>query len=190
MNKFELNKVLKIELNEFDKTINPFQRDDVLFVHASEYPEYIEVETEEILHDENNEPSKTTTIIDKNSNSTAKNVVNRNSNSHYFTTNFSDGSLMLVAHNIYCVNHKMFNEISVNISNPSKGQITQISYNITNGNLSSYITENGSLLSLSDNEIRSRLLQILQVATTYAKTITIENLIDNGYSKKLNYSER
>ena len=54
MNKFELNKALKVELNEFDKTVNPFQRDDVLFVHASEYPEYVEVKIEEILHNENN----------------------------------------------------------------------------------------------------------------------------------------
>ena len=75
MNKFELNKALKVELNEFDKTINPFQRDDVLFVHASEYPEYVEVKIEEILHNENNEPSKTTTITNKSSNSIAKNIV-------------------------------------------------------------------------------------------------------------------
>lgn len=143
MNKFELNKALKVELNEFDKTINPFQRDDVLFVHASEYPEYVEVKIEEILHNENNEPSKTTTITNKSSNSIAKNIVNRNSNSYYFNNNFSDGSSMTIAHNMYCVNHTMKNELSVNIINPLKGQVTEISYDIASGKLTSYIVEDG-----------------------------------------------
>lgn len=190
MNKFELNKALKVELNEFDKTINPFQRDDVLFVHASEYPEYVEVKIEEILHDENNEPSKTTTITNKNSNSVAKNIVNRNSNSYYFNSNFSDGSSMTIAHNMYCVNHTMANELSVNIINPLKGQVTEISYDIVSGKLTSYIVEDGIKLSIPDEEVRDKLLQILKVAITYAKTVTIDNLVDNGYSKILNCSER
>ncbi len=190
MNKFELNKALKVELNEFDKTINPFQRDDVLFVHASEYPEYVEVKIEEILHNENNEPSKTTTITNKSSNSIAKNIVNRNSNSYYFNNNFSDGSSMTIAHNMYCVNHTMKNELSVNIINPLKGQVTEISYDIASGKLTSYIVEDGIKLSISDDEVRDKLLKILKIAITYAKTITIDNLVDNGYSKILNCSER
>lgn len=190
MNKFELNKTLKVELNEFDKAINPFQREDVLFVHASEYPEYIKVETKEVLHDENNEPSKTTTITNKNNNSTAKNIINRNSNSYYFTSNFSDGSSMIIAHNMYCLNHIIANELSVDIANPLKGQVTEISYNIATGKLTSYIVENGIELSTSDDEVRDKLLQILKVATTYAKTVTTDNLVDNGYSKTLNCSER
>lgn len=190
MNKFELNKALKVGLNEFDKTINPFQRDDVLFVHSSEYPENIQVETNEILHDNQNEPSKTTIITDSKSNSIAKNVVNRNSNSHYFVSNFNDGSSMSISHNIYCINYKMINEVTVNITNPTKGQVTEISYNVSTGTLTSYIVENGMNVTLAEDEVRDKLLQILAVATNYAKSITIDNLIDNGYSKTLNYSER
>lgn len=190
MNKFELNKALKVELNEFDKTINPFQRDDVLFLHASEYPENILVETDEVLHDNQNEPSKTTTITDKKTNSIAKNIINRYSNSHYFTSNFNDGSSMSISHNVYCINSRLINEISVNITNPTKGQVTEISYDISNGTLTSYIVENGMKVTLPENEVRDKLLQILAVATNYAKSITIDNLVDNGYSKTLNYSER
>lgn len=190
MNKFELNKALKVALNEFDKTINPFQRDDVLFVDTNEYPEHIEVEINEILHDNNNEPSKTTTIIDKKTNSVAKNIVNRYSNSHYFTSNFKDGSSMSISHNNYYINYKMKNELSVNITNPTLGQVTKISYDISNGTLTYYIVENGMEVTLPKNEVRDKLLQILLTSINYARSITIDNLIDNGYSKKLNCSER
>lgn len=190
MNRFELNQALKVELNEFDKTINPFQRDDVLFVDTNEYPEHIEVEINEILHDNNNEPSKTTTITDKKSNSVAKNIVNRYSNSHYFTSNFADGSSLSISHNIYYINYIMKNEVSVNITNPKLGQVTEISYDISNGTLKYYIVENGIEVELPKNEVRDKLLQVLEASINYAKSITIDNLIDNGYSKILNCSER
>ena len=84
----------------------------------------------------------------------------------------------------------MKNELSVNIINPLKGQVTEISYDIASGKLTSYIVEDGIKLSISDDEVRDKLLQILKIAITYAKTITIDNLVDNGYSKILNCSER
>ena len=41
----------------------------------------------------------------------------------------------------------MKNEVSVNITNPKLGQVTEISYDISNGTLKYYIVENGCLLS-------------------------------------------
>ena len=84
MNKFELNKALKVKLNEFDKTINPFERNDVLFINESEYPEFLEVTTEEVTHENNKDPYKTITISDKKDRFIAKNKITRNSNSYYF----------------------------------------------------------------------------------------------------------
>ena len=88
MNRFELNKALKVKLNEFDKTINPFERNDVLFINESEYPEFLEVTTEEVTHENNKDPYKTITISDKKDRFIAKNKITRNSNSYYLSSNF------------------------------------------------------------------------------------------------------
>ena len=84
----------------------------------------------------------------------------------------------------------MKNEVSVNITNPKLGQVTEISYDISNGTLKYYIVENGIEVELPKNEVRDKLLQVLVASRNYAKSITIDNLIDNGYSKILNCSER
>ena len=84
----------------------------------------------------------------------------------------------------------MKNEVSVNITNPKLGQVTEISYDISNGTLKYYIVENGIEVELPKNEVRDKLLQVLVASINYAKSITIDNLIDNGYSKILNCSER
>ena len=84
----------------------------------------------------------------------------------------------------------MKNEVSVNITHPKLGQVTEISYDISNGTLKYYIVENGIEVELPKNEVRDKLLQVLVASRNYAKSITIDNLIDNGYSKILNCSER
>ena len=84
----------------------------------------------------------------------------------------------------------MKNEVSVNITHPKLGQVTEISYDVSNGTLKYYIVENGIEVELPKNEVRDKLLQVLVASINYAKSITIDNLIDNGYSKILNCSER
>lgn len=190
MNKFELNKALKTRLNEFDKTINPFERNDVLFVSENEYPEFLEVTVEEVTHENNKDPYKTITITDKKDNFIAKNKVTRNSNSYYLSSNFNDSSSLLISHSIYSLGNKIMNEVSASVNNHLIGQTIEISYNIATGDLTSFVIENGKKVELSNEEAREKLLQILRVSTTYAKTITLDNLVDNGYSKTLNCSER
>lgn len=190
MNKFELNKALKVKLNEFDKTINPFERSDVLFINESEYPEFLEVTTEEVTHENNKDPYKTITISDRKDNFIAKNKITRNSNSYYLSSNFNDSSSLLISHSIYSLGNKIMNEVSASVNNHLMGQTIEISYNISTGDLTSFVIENGKKIELSNEEAREKLLQILRVSTTYAKTITLDNLVDNGYSKTLNCSER
>lgn len=190
MNRFELNKALKVKLNEFDKTINPFERNDVLFINESEYPEFLEVTTEEVTHENNKDPYKTITISDKKDRFIAKNKITRNSNSYYLSSNFNDSSSLLISHNIYSLGNKIMNEVSASVNNLLIGQTIEISYNISTGNLTSFVIENNKKVELSNEEAREKLLQILKVSTTYAKTIILDNLVDNGYSKTLNCSER
>ncbi len=190
MNKFELNKALKVKLNEFDKTINPFERNDVLFINESEYPEFLEVTTEEVTHENNKDPYKTITISDKKDRFIAKNKITRNSNSYYLSSNFNDSSSLLISHNIYSLGNKIMNEVSASVNNHLIGQTIEISYNISTGDLTSFVIENNKKVELSNEEAREKLLQILKVSTTYAKTIILDNLVDNGYSKTLNCSER
>ena len=142
MNRFELNKALKVKLNEFDKTINPFERNDVLFINESEYPEFLEVTTEEVTHENNKDPYKTITISDKKDRFIAKNKITRNSNSYYLSSNFNDSSSLLISHNIYSLGNKIMNEVSASVNNHLIGQTIEISYNISTGDLTSFVIEN------------------------------------------------
>ena len=163
MNRFELNKALKVKLNEFDKTINPFERNDVLFINESEYPEFLEVTTEEVTHENNKDPYKTITISDKKDRFIAKNKITRNSNSYYLSSNFNDSSSLLISHNIYSLGNKIMNEVSASVNNHLIGQTIEISYNISTGDLTSFVIENNKKVELSNEEAREKLLQILNV---------------------------
>ena len=163
MNRFELNKALKVKLNEFDKTINPFERNDVLFINESEYPEFLEVTTEEVTHENNKDPYKTITISDKKDRFIAKNKITRNSNSYYLSSNFNDSSSLLISHNIYSLGNKIMNEVSASVNNHLIGQTIEISYNISTGNLTSFVIENNKKVELSNEEAREKLLQILNI---------------------------
>ena len=121
---------------------------------------------------------------------TASPIPYRNSNSYYLSSNFNDSSSLLISHNIYSLGNKIMNEVSASVNNHLIGQTIEISYNISTGNLTSFVIENNKKVELSNEEAREKLLQILKISTTYAKTIILDNLVDNGYSKTLNCSER
>lgn len=190
MNKFEFNKELKNKLKTFDSIINPFQREDFLLISEDEYPDNLEVIFNDLEKGEVSGPSKSVTIINHSNKAISKNVSTRNTDAYYLNGSIFGDSAFMIAHNMYRVNHSVMNELSICLNNNKSNSTIQITYNITNGELLAYKFIDGKKINLSNEEARNILLNTINYGISYAKDVIIDNIIDNGYSKKLNYSER